>query len=115
MEEIPMEWVDKIFDIMAGFFMDAWTKGLESPGRLDIMKSIWRTGLYGLSKEDIRLGLSISKKMAANQQQPPNVIEFYHYSKGVRFPPPAQKREERFYNRELARKSLDEMKRYAKR
>lgn len=114
MERIPMEWVDKIFDYMTSFFEETWTIPLEKPGRLSIAKKQWHTGLIGLTKDEIKKGLAICKCMAKNAQQPPNVIEFYYYSKGVRLPPAPAKKIDAPVNKELAKNSIEELKRLSR-
>jgi hypothetical protein len=111
MDKVPMEWVDKIFDYMGAFFGKEWTNPLEIKGRLDIVKTQWQTGLVGLNKEEIKKGLAITRCMAKNKQLPPNIIEFYFYSKGLRMPPQPSKKIDIPVNRELAKNSIAALRR----
>jgi hypothetical protein len=114
MQEIPMEWIDKLFTIMESFFREKWSKNLEKPGCLEMMKQIWKSGLIGLTRDEIKKGLSIAKCMASEHQDPPHVLEFYHYSKGIRHPHIRQGSIPEKSNSDVAPRELDKMKKYAR-
>ena len=103
MVTMPIEWVDKIFDYMESFFKEKWSA---NSNKIGLAKVQWQSGLSGLNKDEIKKGLSISKRMALNDQNPPNVLEFYHYSKGLRLPPLAPSKSEIPLNIELAKSSI---------
>lgn len=84
-EAIPMEWVDKVFALLDEYFGQSWSYLIKDKEHQ--MKLQWQHGLMGLNREEIKSGLFVARNMARNKQLPPNVIEFYHYSKGLRQPP----------------------------
>jgi hypothetical protein len=110
MEDIPVEWVAKIFTIFSDWFADKWTDDFKKPHYLDICTNIWKNGMLGLSYEDVRHGLKICKQMAKNGQLPPTVIEFYHYSKGIRVPYIPPKKERLVADVDKAKSSLSQMR-----
>ncbi len=110
MDKVEMEWVEKIFDYMNNFFKEAWDKNFKTARDLDIAKQIWQTGLTGLNKEEIKKGLAIARGMATNKLPPPNVIEFYHFCKGIRLPSKPKKEENFPRDSVLAKRSLDLMR-----
>ena len=108
MEKPPLEWIDKIFVLMSEYFGDKWIDRVT--GRLDIHKLMWQTGLTGLNRDEIKSGLFVSRNLARNNQLPPNVIEFYHYAKGIRKPPKPVPKNEYPINMSLAENSIKEIK-----
>lgn len=114
MEPIPTEWIDRIFEILADMFKNRWTDGQEKPERLQLLKTMWKNGLIGLDKDDIRKGLRICKDIAKNDLSPPNVLEFFHYSKGYRFPYIPPKSSTHTRNIELATQHIKQIKAHLK-
>lgn len=110
MDQIPMEWIDRIFEIMNEHFGERWTQSFNFPNDIDRYKTLWKNGLTGLTKDEIRRGLLLSNRMAKNNQLPPHVIEFFHYSKGTRVPPNPPKVIKFHPNRVLADNSINVMK-----
>jgi len=113
MEKIPKEWLDKLFGLMAEYFEDRWTDQYKEP-MLESYKLLWQNGLMGLEKEDIKHGLYVARSMAREGQLPPNVIEFFHYSKRLRHPPRVLKKSDSFQNSLLAKSSIQKMKQITK-
>ncbi|HEX4373880.1 MAG TPA: hypothetical protein VHZ50_11310 [Puia sp.] len=105
-----MEWIDKIFDLMQDFFEEEWSKSFKYKEDMSISKTVWQNGLLGLTKDEIKQALLISRNLARNKQSPPNVIEFYHYGKGLRLPPKPPKRDAFIPNPQIAKSSIDTMK-----
>ena len=73
--KLPAEWVDRIFlrltEIYGVKFTGQWTK----PDYMDMAKTLWRGGLYGLNSAEIKHALSICLN---SLNTPPNAIEFFH-------------------------------------
>src|SRR5260221_10623041 len=82
MTPIPMDWIDKLFNCMAQFYGERWTKPIEKPHMQDFYKTIWQNGLSGLTYEQIKAQLIKCKKHADSINEiPPTVMEFYQYAK----------------------------------
>lgn len=111
MEKIPMEWVDRIFELMMEFFQDRWENQFKNyDNQINAYKAQWRNGLIGLSKDEIKVGLKISKRMAIQDQKPPHVLDFYYYSKGTKQPPPPFNKDLLAINSKLAKNALEQLK-----
>lgn len=82
MEPIPMEWVINLFNCMHQFYGERWSKLFEKPHLEDIYKSIWQSGLTGLTYEQIKSAL-IEYKLQSKEKNtyPPHVMEFFRTAK----------------------------------
>lgn len=113
MEKIPKEWVDRLFELMTEYFQERWTDQFK--GRdLDSYKLLWQNGLMGLNKEEIKSGLFVARSIARTNELPLTVIDFFHYSKGIKQPPRVIKKEETFRNTQLAKESIATLKQITK-
>lgn len=108
MEIIPTEWVDRIFQRMEEFFQDDWRKLVE--GKHHVFHPQWQMGLIGLNSDDIKKGLAIAKWMAAKNLKPPTVIEFFHYTKGIRQPSTGPTKDPTPVNPIVAKNSISTMR-----
>lgn len=80
MSDLPKNWVDKIFDLMTQFYREKWSKKFNSEFEIDLHKTAWFNALNGLSYEEIRHGLAVSKKNSiSTYSKPPDPILFFHY------------------------------------
>lgn len=81
--EIPQEWIDKLFNCMESFYGEKWTIGLNEPYKIARYKTIWRSGLRGLTYDEIKQELVRQKHIASEipMALPPHVLEFYRYAK----------------------------------
>lgn len=113
MEKLPVEWIAKIFNYLDDFFKEEWRQ-LYTEDRINISIRQWQSGLLGVTADEIKKGLAICKCMAKNAQKPPNVIEFYYYSKGLKLPPSPPKKSAYSMNRELAANSIAELKKLSR-
>lgn len=113
MEKVTVEWVDKVFDYMAQFFGDEWNNLFSDTRRLDMAKQVWQNGLAGLYKDEVKKGLAICRVMARNKTLPPNIMDFYLYSKGIKMPPPKEETPT-IRNSVVAKASIDSMRRQLK-
>lgn len=87
MQEIPMDWIDKIFNCMTQFYGDRWTSQFNSGRPIDIQKKIWQSGLMGLDYDSIRNALILCRDASKFVQNlPPHVMEFYTYAKNMSKP-----------------------------
>lgn len=110
MEKTPREWVDRIFVLMEQFFGDQWTASLKDDHSTEIHKVNWQTGLMGLTKEEIKKALKVCKYLSLNYQKPPNLVDFYHYSKGIRLPVKKKAQDYVQSNPQVARDAIDQIK-----
>lgn len=110
--EIPDEWVDKLFNCMELFYGERWTRAFKGKHVEKFYKAIWKSGLYGLSHDQIKRGLGYCKKMAeTSHTMPPHVLEFHRYAKGISTPSIEYKRKnEPVGSHEIAKQYLDEIK-----
>jgi len=77
---LPENWIDKIFDCLALFYGDRWTKQFSSPLQIDLYKTMWFNGLVGLSYDQLRHGLAVCKKYSSfSHFKPPNVVRFFQF------------------------------------
>lgn len=83
MRELPENWIDKLFDLLKQYYGDRWSKQFNSDFQIDLVKTIWKNGLGGLSYDQIRHGLAVSKKYAYSSIKPPTVVLFYHFCIGL--------------------------------
>lgn len=87
MEKIPKEWVDKLFNCMAEFYGERWTRYFGKPHLESFYKAIWQSGLVGLSYEQIKHALVLCKRSALHPSiKPPHVMEFFRFAKGYEMP-----------------------------
>jgi hypothetical protein len=84
--KLPIEWIDRIFQRLTDIYGVKFTSKFSHPDKVDIEKARWRSGLYGLNSQEIKkvLNLCLNNEI----REPPNVIEFYHYGKNYKSPPP---------------------------
>jgi hypothetical protein len=83
MTEIPMEWIDKLFNCMQLFYGERWDAIINYNNRKDQLKTVWKNGLQGLTYEQIKDVLIHCKRHAQDKSaQPPHVMEFFRYAKG---------------------------------
>ena len=87
MSDLPKNWVDKIFDCLSQFYGDRWNNQFHIPDQIDLYKIMWKNGLDGLSYDQLRHGLAVSKKYSSySYSKPPNVVKFYHFCVGFKSP-----------------------------
>jgi hypothetical protein len=80
MEQIPDEWIDKLFSCLSSFYREKWDKHVKDKFVDSLLRTMWKNGLHGLSKEQIRNGLKWCKKHSENINSiPPHVMNFYMY------------------------------------
>lgn len=85
MSDLPENWIDKIFELMQEFYGERWKNQFKKPVEIEIFKTMWFNGLNGLTYDQIRHGLAVSKKYASSSySKPPSVVIFYHYCIGLR-------------------------------
>lgn len=83
MTEIPMEWIDKLFNCMQLFYGERWDEIINYHNRKDQLKMVWKNGLQGLCYEQIKDVLIHCKRHSQDKSAiPPHVMEFFHYAKG---------------------------------
>jgi hypothetical protein len=82
--KLPMEWIDRIFKRFAEIWGDDYTKLFSSEMHVDIERTRWSSGLYGVTADEIRRVLEMCR--ARLIQHPPNAVEFFHYCKGHTLP-----------------------------
>lgn len=113
MEAIPSEWIDKLFSCMTDFYGDRWTRYFKKPHMETFYKAMWKSGLHGLTYEEIKYALLLCKKASNDLNNfPPYVTEFYRMAKGRAFPYISENKEKAEpYNPEIAHQSLSEIRR----
>lgn len=109
MQEIPSEWVDRLFELMEEYFKEKWTDQFKNRS-VETHKVVWQNGLIGLTKEEIKSGLFIARNMAKEDLHPPHVLDFFHYVKGTKKPPKSMLRADKYRNSELAKKTIQQMR-----
>jgi hypothetical protein len=86
-KSLPNDWVSNIFDNIEKFYGERWCNQFFSKEVIDLYKIMWFNGLNGLSYEQIRQGLAVSKKYSLfSQNKPPTVVKFFHYCVGLKVP-----------------------------
>lgn len=86
-ERIPDEWIDKLFDCMAEWYGERWTRQLGNHITKGFVRTVWQNGLVGLSHKDIKAALILCRRHSQTPGvHPPHVVEFFHYAKGLRQP-----------------------------
>lgn len=106
---VPMNWIDRIFDIMSELYKEKWDNWQGAEKTKSMYKTIWSHGLHGLTPDEIKNAILILRN-AHYIKAPPLATEFFDYAKGK------QKLEFRPYepplkiNTELARRSIDQIK-----
>src|SRR3954465_11152070 len=83
---IPMPWVDRIFARLADIYGERFTGKFSKREYMDMEKSRWAGGLYGLDGDQIKnvLNLCLNNKI----KEPPNLVEFFAFAKEWKAPPP---------------------------
>lgn len=106
--KLPTEWIDRIFQRLIEIYGVKFTVKFSHPDKVDIEKARWRAGLYGLNSQEIKkvLNLCLNNEI----KEPPNVIEFFHYAKNYKTPPPP-KLAIKSASHETAAKYMDEIRR----
>lgn len=83
--KLPVEWIDRIFKRLAECYGDKFASKFLNPSYVDLEKKRWQSGLYCVTADEIRHVLKLCRDGII--PDPPNVIEFYHYCKGLKKPP----------------------------
>jgi hypothetical protein len=79
MNNLPTDWIDKIFNCMEKFYGEKWSNLFVKKFSLEFEKKIWFNGLNRLSYEQIKHGFVICKKKSLiKDSTPPSVIKFYY-------------------------------------
>lgn len=88
MNEIPMTWIDRIFEHMETYFKDKWARHIFGDDRyMKVLKIQWKSALFGLKADEIKKGLNECRKIAENGGEPNFFpIDFYMYCKGTEKP-----------------------------
>ena len=110
MDEIPKEWIDKIFNCMNLWFGERWEKQI---GKIpeDLIKNVWQSGLQGLTYEQIKRALVLLKRQSENSWAiPPHIMEFFRFAKGSASPHIDYDQAIRYGDPEVASKALAEIK-----
>ncbi len=111
MEKPPMEWIDKLFICMEQFYGTRWTKQFNKITPEDLFKTIWQTGLQGLTYEQIKRALVYLKRAAeSNYSLPPHHLEFFRYAKGTEKPHIDYGANIGRGDPEIARRAMDEIR-----
>jgi len=82
--KMPLEWIERIFKRLAEVYGARFASKFTNPSYVDLEKTRWQSGLYGATADEIRHVLEMCRQGLI--YEPPNVIEFFHYCKGVRQP-----------------------------
>jgi hypothetical protein len=83
---LPIEWIDRIFQRLHAVWGDHYLRLFANPQDLEFERTRWQGGLHGVTAEEIKNVLSLCQ--TGKIKSPPNVIEFFHYCKGYKIPPP---------------------------
>ena len=83
--KLPLEWIDRIFQRLTDIYGSRFTTRFAKSFYVDIEKTRWQSGLYGVSAEEIKHVLNLCQTSMIKDA--PNLIEFYHYCKGIKKPP----------------------------
>lgn len=84
--KLPPEWIERIFARLTDIFGEQFTSQFKKPEYMEIEKTRWCTGLYGLNTDEIK---HVINMCLTNQiRNPPNVVEFFHYGKKWKKPTP---------------------------
>lgn len=84
-KSVPQAWIDRIFHRMLEIYGDKFLQRFKSLSYVDLEKTRWGNGLYGLSATDIKNGIEVCVRN--RHGYPPSVVEFFHYCKGYSSPP----------------------------
>lgn len=80
--KLPREWVERIFMRLKSIYGDAWIEYHEkTPTDKELALTMWCTGLYGLTPEEIRQAISMCS--SSDKRYLPTVLDFYHYAKNT--------------------------------
>lgn len=85
--KLPLDWVNRIFSRFHEIWGDKYLEAFCSLNRFEMEQARWQAGLYGLGAQEIKKVLDMCKDGIIRDM--PNVIEFYHYAKGNKAPPPS--------------------------
>jgi hypothetical protein len=111
MEKPDIEWIDKLFHCMTEFYGSRWTRQFDSGMPENLVKATWQSALHGCTYEQIRSALILLKKAAKHESSlPPHQLEFYRYAKGFSLPVILDVPEKQNFDRDIARRALDEIK-----
>lgn len=87
MDELPENWIDKLFDAMHFIYGHKWSLKLGNPRTVELHKTIWFNSLSGVSYAEIKNGLVLCKRLAKiDVYGLPSNIQFYHYCKNIPYP-----------------------------
>lgn len=100
---IPAEWIDRIFIRLSEIFGTKFASRFTNSSYIDIEKTRWQNGLCGLTADQIKNVIDLCKNGLVNE--PPSVVEFFHYAKGLRKPPSPKKSD---YTRTESQQKLGE-------
>lgn len=111
MEQIPMDWIDKLFDCMAEFYGQRWK--FDDALRKTLNKTMWQSGLYGLSYDEIKKTLLYYKWIANHypHEAPPHQMEFHKTAKEKFLSFVAPHKEDQVCDPSVAKAALAEIKR----
>lgn len=87
--KIPSEWIERIFKRFAEIWGERYIAMFRSEWEIDLERTRWQSGLYGATSEEIRKTLDMCR--TGYIKDPPNAVEFFHYCKGHKQPPPKPK------------------------
>lgn len=111
-EKTPMEWIDKLFDCMSQFYGNRWDSRYDKFMPISLAKTLWQSGLTGLTYDEIKHGLVLLNRAAQDPKSiPPIHLEFYRYAKGIA--KPLYRTNEEILprgNPEVAKKALDDIR-----
>jgi hypothetical protein len=87
MEKTAIEWVDKIFNLMAEFYGERWTTIFNGACPESAYKLMWQSALTGCTYDEIRNVLIFLRRASKNPfARPPHHMEFFRYAKGKSIP-----------------------------
>jgi|SRR5580698_4190510 hypothetical protein len=87
MDELPENWIDKLFYAMFTFYGERWVKKLGNPFTVELHKTIWFNGLSDCTYAEIKNGLVLCKRLAINRfYAVPSHIKFWHLCKNIPYP-----------------------------
>lgn len=99
--KLPIEWIDRIFKRLTEIYGSQVTARFSKSFYIDIEKTRWQAGLYGVTADEIKHVLNLCQSGMIKEL--PNVIEFYHYCKGMKKPAP--KKAEQFARTDAQKKT----------
>jgi hypothetical protein len=87
--KLPLEWIDRIFKRLVEAYGSRFASKFTNASYVDLEKTRWQSGLVGVTADEIKNVLNLCNQGMINE--PPNVIEFYHYCKGAKLAPTLKK------------------------